>query len=212
MALRQADLVRIDHFRGFEAAWEVPADAPTAVNGAWVHGPGMAVFDAIGNQVPVIAEDLGLITDEVRALLKQSGFPGMKVLQFAFGDDATNPYLPHNYESPNCVVYTGTHDNDTTIGWFSQAPERERSSALRYLDSDGSDIAVDMMRAALGSVARTAIVPLQDVLGLGSEARMNLPGTAGGAWKFRLEAGQLTAAHARRLRAATDEAGRLADR
>jgi 4-alpha-glucanotransferase len=206
------DLVRIDHFRGFEAAWEVPSDAPTAVTGAWVPGPGTAVFDAIRlahGSVPVIAEDLGMITDEVRALLQRTGFPGMKVLHFAFGDDARNPYLPHNYESPNCVVYTGTHDNDTTVGWFSHASNQERSSVLRYLgSSDGSDIAFDLMRAALGSTARTAIIPLQDVLGLGSEARMNTPGATLGNWNWRVCEDQLDPHCADRLRDLTEIYGR----
>ncbi|MBV9168502.1 MAG: 4-alpha-glucanotransferase [Chloroflexi bacterium] len=202
------DLLRIDHFRGFEAAWEVPAEMQTAVGGSWVRGPGTAVFDAIGKDVPVIAEDLGLITDEVRALLQQTGFPGMKVLQFAFGDDARNPYMPHNYDSPNCVVYTGTHDNDTTLGWFAHCSDQERRSALRYVGSDGSDMAFDLMRAALGSVARTAIVPLQDVLGLGSEARMNTPGASLGNWSWRVCADQLDPQCANRLGHLTETYGR----
>jgi 4-alpha-glucanotransferase len=193
--LELVDLVRIDHFRGFEAAWEVPAGATTAVDGTWVKGPGGAVFQAIGTALggppPVIAEDLGLITDEVRALLHSTGFPGMKVLQFAFGDQATNPYLPHNYADPNCVVYTGTHDNDTTRGWYSAASEHEREHAARYLGTDAAHIARDVMRAALGSIAKTALVPLQDVLDLGSEARMNTPGSVEENWTWRFQADQL---------------------
>jgi 4-alpha-glucanotransferase len=194
--LELVDLVRIDHFRGFEAAWEVPAGATTAVDGAWVKGTGEAVFQAIasalgGGQAPVIAEDLGLITDEVRGLLKSTGFPGMKVLQFAFGGEADNPYLPHNYADPNCVVYTGTHDNDTTRGWYAAASEHEREHAVRYLGTDGAHIAQDLIRAALSSIANTALVPLQDVLDLGSEARMNTPGSPEENWTWRVQTDQL---------------------
>jgi 4-alpha-glucanotransferase len=192
------DLVRIDHFRGFEAAWEVPAGSATAEHGAWVKGPGAAVFEAIardlGRQPPVIAEDLGLITDEVRDLLKSTGFPGMKVLQFAFGDSPANPYLPHNYVAPNCVVYTGTHDNDTTRGWFEAANDHEREYVCRYIGGNGGArgrVSEDLMRLALGSIARIAIVPLQDVLDLGSEARMNTPGAPEGNWTWRVLPDQL---------------------
>jgi 4-alpha-glucanotransferase len=207
------DLVRIDHFRGFEAAWEVPAGASTAVDGAWVKGPGSAAFEAIrnglgGGQPPVIAEDLGIITDEVRALLKATGFPGMKVLQFAFGGGSDNPYLPHNYTHPNCVVYTGTHDNDSTRGWFSNASESERESVLRYLGTDGSEIARDLIRLALSSTANTAIVPLQDVLDLGSEARMNTPGAPESNWVWRVRADQLDPEHADCLAELTTTYGR----
>jgi len=206
------DLVRVDHFRGFQAAWEVPAGAPTAVEGAWVPGPGTAVFDAIaealGGSVPVIAEDLGLITDEVRELLAQTGFPGMKVLQFAFGGGTDNLYLPHNFTDPNCVVYSGTHDNDTTTGWFASASEHERDFVRRYSGTDGEHIAFDVMRLALGSVARTAIVPLQDVLGLGSAARMNTPGASDGNWAWRVQADQLDPACAQRLAELTRLYGR----
>ncbi|MBV9322362.1 MAG: 4-alpha-glucanotransferase [Chloroflexi bacterium] len=194
--LEEVDVVRIDHFRGFEAAWEVPAGESTAVNGRWVSGPGSSVFaaiaSAIGGEPPVVAEDLGLITDEVRALLRATGFPGMKVLQFAFGGGADNPYLPHNYVDPNCLVYTGTHDNDTTRGWFASLSEQERAYVCRYLHTDGSHISADLMRAALASIARTAIVPLQDVLDLGSEARMNTPGQPEGNWTWRVQASELT--------------------
>jgi 4-alpha-glucanotransferase len=197
------DVVRVDHFRGFQAAWEVPAGATTAVDGTWVAGPGADVFAAIdhalGGHVPVIAEDLGVITDEVRALLAQTGFPGMKVLQFAFGDDVRNPYLPHNFSTPNCVVYTGTHDNDTTRGWFASASEEQRAAVTRYLGTGGSDIGYGLMRLALASIANTAIVPLQDVLDLGSEARMNVPGALGVNWSWRVRAEQLDLACADRL-------------
>lgn len=206
------DLVRIDHFRGFEAAWEVPADATTAIDGSWVGGPGTAVFDAIAralhHPVPIIAEDLGLITHEVRQLLQTTEFPGMKVLQFAFGGDPYNPYLPHNFETPNCVVYTGTHDNDTTLGWFSTISDTERNAVLRYLGSAGTDITYDMTRCALASIARTAVVPLQDVLGLGTEARMNTPGATLGNWAWRVQPEQLDPHCADRLAELTATYGR----
>jgi 4-alpha-glucanotransferase len=211
--LEMVDLVRIDHFRGFEAAWEVPAGATTAVVGSWVKGPGGSVFQAIGSslgggQPPVVAEDLGLITDEVRDLLRSTGFPGMKVLQFAFGSDVRNAYLPHNYADPNCVVYTGTHDNDTTRGWFASVTEHERAYLRRYTGIDGSRISEDLMRLALGSIANTAIVPMQDILDLGSEARMNTPGALHGNWAWRLQAEQLDPRHAACLAEMTTTYGR----
>jgi 4-alpha-glucanotransferase len=150
-----------------------------------------AIGSALGGQPPVVAEDLGLITDEVRALLKLTGFPGMKVLQFAFGDDANNPYLPHNYRDPNCVVYTGTHDNDTTRGWLASLSAEERAHVGRYLGSDGPHTSAELMRLALSSTANTAIVPLQDVLDLGTEARINKPGAREGNWTWRLRRDQL---------------------
>jgi 4-alpha-glucanotransferase len=211
--LQRVDVVRIDHFRGFDAAWEVPATAASAVEGHWEPGPGEEVFRAIdaalGGTVPVIAEDLGMITEEVRALLRATGYPGMKVLQFAFGGDAHNPYLPHRYRDPNCVVYTGTHDNDTTRGWFATASEYEQERVRQYLGRDGSDIAWDFIRAALASVADMAIVPLQDVLDLGSESRMNQPGAALGNWEWRVLPEQISDARAARLRALTELYGRL---
>jgi 4-alpha-glucanotransferase len=210
--LELVDIVRIDHFRGFEAAWEVPANAATAVHGTWVRGAGKDVFDAIdralGGHMPVIAEDLGLITDEVRELLAQTGYPGMKVLQFAFGGGSDNPYLPHNYTHPNCVVYTGTHDNDTSRGWFTSLSDPERHSLLRYLGDTSSGIACALTRLALASIADTAIVPLQDVLDLGSEARMNVPGSVGGSWMWRVRADQLDLARADNLAELTHIYGR----
>lgn len=201
--LRNVEIVRIDHFRGFQAAWAVPADAPTAQHGQWVPGPGAEVFRAVeralGADVPVIAEDLGLITDAVRALLAEVGYPGMKVLQFAFSGDPLQPYLPHTYEDPNCVVYTGTHDNDTSRGWYGAASEEERDFLRRYLGSSGEDATWDLIRLALSSVADTAILPLQDVLDLGSEARMNVPGAAEGNWRWRVSAEDLRADAAERL-------------
>jgi 4-alpha-glucanotransferase len=211
--LELVDLVRIDHFRGFEAAWEVPAGASTAVGGAWVSGPGADLFDVIGaalggGQPPVMAEDLGHITSEVHDLLDATGFPGMKVLQFAFGDNARNPYLPHNYSNPNCVVYTGTHDNDTTRGWFDNASAAEREYVCRYLGTDGTSVARDLTRLALGSTANTAIVPLQDVLELGGEARMNKPGAPEGNWQWRVKSDQLDPARADCLAELTTTYGR----
>ncbi|CAA9574418.1 MAG: GH77 [uncultured Thermomicrobiales bacterium] len=201
------DLVRIDHFRGFAAYWEIPADEQTAINGRWVTGPGATFFDAVRAQLgdlPIIAEDLGLITDDVLALRDRFGLPGMKVLQFAPSDPG-NPYLPHHYE-PNCVVYTGTHDNDTTRGWWATASADERDFLARYLGQrpTGETIAWQLIRLALGSVAQTAIMPLQDLLELGSEARMNTPGTGGGNWAWRYDPALLTTVLQGRLKALTE--------
>lgn len=205
-ALEQVDIIRLDHFRGFEAYWEVPAGETTAINGQWEKGPGAHFFEVVQRELgplPIIAEDLGVITPEVVALRERFRFPGMKVLQFAFGDDpGSRQFRPHNYPR-NCVVYTGTHDNDTTVGWFTrigagdttQSPDeadRERQTALKYVGTDGRQIHWDFIRLALGSVANTAIVPLQDVLGLGSEARMNLPGRPEGNWQWRFTEEMLT--------------------
>jgi 4-alpha-glucanotransferase len=192
-ALTLYDLVRIDHFRAFEAYWEIPAGEPTAASGRWVEGPGQAFFDALEDalgELPIIAEDLGLITPEVEALRDANDLPGMKVLQFAFGEDASHPYLPHNYPR-NCVVYTGTHDNDTTRGWFESASERERDFVRRYLARGDEKVALELVRLACASVADLCIVPVQDVLDLGSEARMNTPGSAHGNWSWRLREAQL---------------------
>ena len=195
------DVVRIDHFRGFAHYWEIPASEPTAVKGRWRAGPGSALFKAIANALgplPIIAEDLGLITPDVTALRKRFAFPGMRILQFAFGDDNRNLYLPRRHE-PDSVVYTGTHDNDTTLGWWKDATAREREHALAYLDSDGSEMHWCLIRAACASVADTAIIPFQDVLGLGAEHRMNLPGKAEGYWEWRFEWRQVSPGHAPRL-------------
>lgn len=187
------DLIRIDHFRGFEAYWEIPANEPTAVKGRWVRGPGQPFFDAVASalgELPVLAEDLGVITPEVDRLREQNGLPGMKVLQFAFAGDSADPYLPHNYPRRS-VVYTGTHDNDTTAGWYSKAPEAERDMVRRYLGRDDQGVVWELIRLAQASVADMAVVPLQDVMGLGSEARMNMPGEAAGNWGWRYRAEQL---------------------
>ncbi len=191
--LALVDLVRLDHFRGFESYWEIPAESLTARTGRWVPAPGVALLESLKadlGSLPLIAEDLGLITPEVDALRKHFDLPGMRVLQFAFGDDFRNAYLPHNY-LPKTVVYTGTHDNDTTIGWYAAAPEKERDHVRRYLARDGSDIAWDMIRLAWSSVADMAIAPLQDVMNLGTDARMNFPGRAQGNWSWRFEHHQL---------------------
>jgi 4-alpha-glucanotransferase len=229
IALHQVDMVRLDHFRGFEAYWEVPAGEETAVKGRWVEGPGAALFEALfsalgdpsaalrqssGRGVSIIAEDLGVITPEVEALRDGFGLPGMKILQFAFDDDAGNPYLPHNYER-NCVVYTGSHDNDTTRGWFASAPEPEQAFCLSYLGytpDDAASLTHDMawalMRLAASSVAALAIFPVQDVLSLGSEARMNMPSQAAGNWTWRLPANALNDDHIARLAELAETYGR----
>lgn len=187
--LEMVDLIRLDHFRGFEASWQVPAAAANAIIGQWVKSPGhallMAVREALG-QVPILAEDLGVITPEVEALRLEFELPGMRILQFAFDGKSDNRFLPHNYVS-HTAVYTGTHDNDTTHGWFQTAPEHERDCVRRYLARDGHDIAWDLIRLAWSSVAEIAIAPLQDVLDLGSEARMNFPGKPAGNWTWRVK-------------------------
>ena len=188
------DVVRLDHFRGFEAYWEIPAGSSTAINGRWVQAPGKALLltlKKVFGTLPIIAEDLGVITPEVDALRRAFDLPGMRILQFAFGDKPDNHYLPHNYE-PNTVVYTGTHDNDTTWGWFRSTQEGERDHVRRYLARDGSDVAWDLMRLAWSSVASYAIAPLQDVLNLGSEARMNCPGKPQGNWAWRFQPQQVS--------------------
>jgi len=185
------DMVKIDHFRGFEAYWEIPAREKTAVKGKWVKGPGTHFFTIMKNrlkELPIIAEDLGVITPSVEKMLDDLGFPGMRVLQFAFESDETNPYLPHNYEKTNTVVYTGTHDNNTTLGWFlsNKLSEDTRNRIRRYLNSyDDSHIAWELTRLAMSSVAALAITPMQDILGFGEDCQMNRPGTASGNWRWR---------------------------
>ncbi len=205
------DLLRIDHFRGFAGYWEVRAGEKTAMNGQWKTGPGESFFHALESalgRLPLVAEDLGVITPDVEALRDRFSLPGMKILQFAFGSGPDNPYLPHNHVN-NSVVYTGTHDNDTTAGWFSSLSGRERKNVLGYLGTSGEDIVKDLARAAMSSVADTVILPLQDVLGLGSDSRMNLPGKAGGNWSWRVSRDLVSRKTERRLRDMTGIYGRL---
>lgn len=201
--LSQVDMIRLDHFRGFAAYWEVPAGSPTAEKGRWVTGPGADFFHKIEaslGDLPIIAEDLGVITPDVVALRETFNLPGMKVLQFAFSTDPDDPFLPHNFTT-NCVAYTGTHDNDTTVGWYtSSATDEERDLCRRYLARSGDDIAWDMIRAVWSSVAVMAVTPMQDLLSLGSEARMNYPSRASGNWTWRLLPGALTEGLSNRLK------------
>jgi len=210
-ALNQVDIVRIDHFRGFAAAWMVPGHDDVAINGYWEIAPGGEIFSAIRRalgDVPFIIEDLGVITPDVVSLREIFGFPGMNVLQFAFDGDPENVYLPHRYVR-NSVVYTATHDNQTTVGWFASRSDAERENIQRYIGRDGSDIAWDMIRLALASPANTAIVPLQDVLRLDDSARMNIPGSPYGNWSWRYHASQLDEALAHGLRLMTETYGRV---
>lgn len=191
--LQVVDIVRLDHFRGFAGYWEIPFGMPTAEVGRWVRGPGADLFQAIQDalgDLPIIAEDLGVITPDVVELREQFGLPGMKVFQFAFSTDPLDPFLPHNYPQ-HCVAYTGTHDNDTAIGWYASAPETERDFIRRYVARSGEDIAWDMIRSVWSSVAVFALAPMQDFLSLGTEARMNLPGRASGNWNWRLKPGAI---------------------
>lgn len=210
MAFRLADVVRIDHFRGFAAFWEVPAEHKTALHGLWVPGPGRKLFDAIRatyGDLPIVAEDLGVITPDVKRLLDETGFPGMKILQFAFGEHDSE-YLPHRHVA-NSVVFTGTHDNDTSAGWFASLGEEERTRVLDYIGVDGSRIAWDLIRTAYASVSRRAVVPFQDVLGLGSQARMNLPGRAEMNWEWRAPADAFTDERAKGLYRLAELTGRV---
>jgi len=188
--LSTVDILRLDHFRGFAGYWEVPAGMPTAEVGRWVKGPGADFFNAIREglgDLPIVAEDLGEISQDVFDLRDAFNLPGMKVFQFAFLSDPTDPFLPHNFPQ-NCVAYTGTHDNDTSVGWYRSAPERERDFVRRYLRISGENIAWDMIRAVWSSVAVLALAPMQDFLALGTEARMNYPGRASGNWQWRMPA------------------------
>jgi 4-alpha-glucanotransferase len=201
-ALKTCDIVRLDHFRGFESYWEIPADESTAVNGKWVEGPGTALFDQLRTklgELPFIAEDLGMITPEVHELRKELGIPGMKVLQFGFDNPGAHIYLPHNFE-PNCVVYTGTHDNDTTRGWWkSSASDDAKRFASAYIGEAKDGIHWAFIRMAFASIANLAIVPLQDVLGLDGRARMNTPSRSDGNWGWRYQPDALTKELAEKL-------------
>jgi 4-alpha-glucanotransferase len=209
--LDYVDLIRIDHFRGFEAFWAVKQGEETAMHGEWVQAPGREFFEVLREKLgklPILAEDLGVITPEVEALRDQFEFPGMKVLQFAFGSDPGNPFLPFNYRR-RCVVYTGTHDNDTTAGWFNQLSDYEKGNVWTYLGCVSPDgIHWDLIRLALSSVANIAIIPLQDVLGLGTDARMNFPGKPEGNWEWRYHSDVLTGELRDRLKTLTKLFGR----
>jgi 4-alpha-glucanotransferase len=208
--LKQVDIVRVDHFRGFAAAWEVPGTDKTAVNGNWVNVPGRELFDALKTAIgdlPFWAEDLGVITPDVENLRDSFAFPGMRILQYAFGGDPKNNYLPHNYIE-NCVAYTGTHDNDTVVGWFELANSVEREFCLNYLNSKGEEIHWDFIRAIWESVGDTAIVPMQDLLGLAGDARMNLPASKSGNWDWRCKVGDFSPEIAEKLRDLTEIYGR----
>jgi len=208
--LQYVDWIRIDHFRGFEAYWQVPAGEETAINGEWIKAPGDEFFETLRSRLgnlPVMAEDLGVITPEVEALRDRFQFPGMKILQFAFGEGPDNPYLPHHYVQ-NCVVYTGTHDNNTTLGWWWQASSQEKQFLAHYLGygspEDIQEIHWVLIRTALASTADLAILPLQDLLGLGGDGRMNDPSQAAGNWRWRYpDSDLLTAELSQRLRELT---------
>src|SRR5579863_1912365 len=201
-ALQTCDIVRLDHFRGFESYWEIPASEPTAVKGRWVKGPGDDLFNVLRarlGDLPFIAEDLGMITPEVYALRDRLGIPGMKVLQFGFDNPGAHIYLPHRF-TPNCVVYTGTHDNDTMAGWWkSAATEQEKRYAAAYIGEAKDGIHWSFIRMALASVADLAIVPVQDILGLDSDSRMNIPSRPDGNWGWRLQPGALAGDLAKKL-------------
>ena len=221
--LAQVDIIRLDHFRGFEKYWAVPGDEKTAINGKWEEGPGAALFfalqKALGAELPIIAEDLGVITEEVDALRDQFNFPGMRILQFAFGtDEQADDFKPYNFPQ-NCVVYTGTHDNDTVVNWFTsedvgdstrtlEQVQEERDFVLQYLGSDGKEINWDFIRLALSSVARIAVIPVQDLLGIGGEGRMNVPARESGNWGWRFRKEDLTEAICDRLAELTKVYGR----
>ena len=211
-ALTIYDWLRIDHFRGFESYWEVPYGSPTAAYGSWKSGPGLDFINVVKEKlgdVKIIAEDLGYMTDGVKDFLKRSGFPGMKVLGFAFDSLGDNDYLPHNFDK-NCIVYTGTHDNDTTLGWFAHAGEDQVAFARRYLKLDETEgYHWGMIRGALASSAFLAITPMQDFLGLGSEARMNTPATLGGTnWQWRMDSSSTTDELAKKIAELTQRYGR----
>lgn len=213
--LNMVDIIRLDHFRGFEKFWEIPAGSKTAVDGRWAEGPGdhffLALFKALG-KLPFIAEDLGYITPEVHQLRDRHGFPGMRVLQFAFGDESTeNPHKPYNFIE-NCVAYTGTHDNDTTAGWFSAKSDqmrKEQALARKYMGSECREPVWGFIRMLLSSVAGMAIVPMQDYLGLGSDARMNVPATTGHNWGWRMRGDQMRPELAEKLKEMNQLYGRI---
>ncbi|MCM1044175.1 MAG: 4-alpha-glucanotransferase [Candidatus Gastranaerophilales bacterium] len=209
---RLYDVLRIDHFRGFDAYWFVPYGDATAENGHWEKGPGYELFAAIKKELgkmPVIAEDLGFLTDSVVKLVKKTGYPSMKVLQFAFEAGQDSEYLPHHYDK-NCVVYTGTHDNDSTLGWMRQMPAKDLRFAMQYLQLESKrELPWALIRAAIACSADTAIIPMQDYLGLGSESRINVPSTLGSNWRWRMEEGVLSKELARKIKKMTKLYGRI---
>ncbi|MCC8044973.1 MAG: 4-alpha-glucanotransferase [Clostridiales bacterium] len=211
--LKLTDFLRIDHFRGFEAYWAVPAGEETAVNGQWIKGPCEKLFHAIekelGENLPIWAEDLGVITPEVEHLRDSFGFPGMKVLQFGFGDMGDTTYIPFYYTTPNCICYTGTHDNDTTMGWYKVQPDMVQDRIRRMVNADGSNVGHDFICIAMNSIAKYVVFPVQDLLQLGSEARMNTPGVAAANWAFRFKKGDLHDGLAKWLLETTKLYGRL---
>jgi 4-alpha-glucanotransferase len=210
--LEMVDYIRVDHFRGFQAFWAVPQGETTAMNGQWIGAPGHELFETLQDklgQLPVLAEDLGLITPDVFELRDRFELPGMKILQFAFDSGDDNPYLPWNYHTDNCLVYTGTHDNDTTVGWFEQRSPEQRQRVYDCMGGGSADgIHWDLIHFALNSRANAALIPLQDVLGLGSEHRMNTPGRANHNWAWRYQAEDLTPEMGDRLRQLTANSGR----
>jgi len=214
--LRLVDVLRIDHFRGFETYWAIPAGENTAVNGRWQPGPGLAFFDFLKDKLgdlPLIAEDLGEMSPAVEALRERLGLPGMKILQFAFDGQGGNPYLPHNFSGPNCVVYTGTHDNNTSNGWFygPESSEKTKQAVLDYMHSSVRDeFHWQFIRLAMQSIACLAVIPVQDILGYGERFRMNVPGQGAGNWSWKLTPGALTPAIGQRLRQLTASSDRLA--
>lgn len=205
------DAIRVDHFRGFDAYWEVDAKEKTAIKGTWVEGPGEKLFNTIKDklgELPIIAEDLGVMTPSVEKLRDQFNFPGMKILQFAFDGDSANSFLPHNY-TQNCVVYTGTHDNDTTIGWYRSAPHIEQHRAREYTNGNGSEIQWDLIRSGMLSVADQAIFPLQDYMNLGTSHRMNIPGTIQNNWLWRFTPEMLERTDRNRIRHLAEISNRI---
>lgn len=210
--LQLSDFVRIDHFRGFESYWSIPYGEKTAMNGKWVLGPGAnfleAIQKALGNELPIIAEDLGIITPEVEALRDQFHLAGMKILQFAFESLEESVYLPHQLKTTNCVCYTGTHDNNTTKGWYDGASEESKDKVRCYMNTDGTNIHWDFIRTCFGTIADYAIVPLQDVLGVGTEGRMNTPGVGENNWSWRYDKYALTEKLAQQLKNITRLYGR----
>lgn len=205
------DMIRIDHFRGFEACWEIPASCKTAIDGEWFKAPGDALFNKLVEtfgQLPLVAEDLGIITDEVTALREKYGMPGMKILQFAFGDDANNPYLPHNH-TVDSVSYTGTHDNNTTQGWFNEINDHTKSRVRSYLGETDETMPWLLIRASLASVSQLSVIPMQDILALDEQHRMNVPGTTEGNWSWKFDWNMIDDNAASSIKYLNDLYGRL---